>query len=127
MAIQDSPVIGSAGQMGAMRLMRASVAQDLLAYGRDGSKLGTVEHLMIDMFGGRVEYAVLSFGGFLGLGQKYHPVPFAFLRLSTDGAGYIVDVDRELIDGSPSYRKDDAPAFDEAYGHRIRSYYEAKL
>ncbi|MGL5840100.1 MAG: PRC-barrel domain-containing protein [Sphingorhabdus sp.] len=125
--MQDSPVIGSAANAGSMRLMRATVQQDLNAYGRDASKLGTVEHLMIDMFSGKVEYAVLSFGGFLGLGQKYHPIPFGFLRLSTDGAGYIIDVDRELLDGSPSYRRDDAPAFDEAYGQRIQSYYGAKV
>jgi sporulation protein YlmC with PRC-barrel domain len=108
-----------------MRLIVSTLNQKLIAYGRDASKLGTVEQLVINMFSGQAEYAILSFGGFLGLGQKYHPVPFGFLRVSTDGAGYIVDVDKMLIDGSPSYRNDDAPVFDEAYGQRIKSYYSA--
>ena len=112
---------------GSMRLLISTLNTKLTAYARDGSKLGSVEQLVIDMFTGKSEYAVLSFGGFLGLGQKYHPVPFSYLRVSTDGAGYIVDVDKTLIDGSPSYRVDDAPAFDEAYGQRIKSYYTATV
>ena len=110
---------------GSIRLIVSTLNHKLTAYARDASKLGSVEQLVIDMFTGKAEYAVLSFGGFLGLGQKYHPVPFSYLRVSTDGAGYIIDVDKTLIDGSPSYRNDDAPAFDEAYGQRIKSYYSA--
>jgi PRC-barrel domain len=110
---------------GALRLVLSSLRSKLKAYGRDGKELGTVEQFVTDMFSGRTEYAVLSFGGFLGIGQKYHPVPFSFLRVSTDGAGYIVDLDKTLIDGSPSYRDDDAPVFDEAYGRRLKSYYSA--
>jgi sporulation protein YlmC with PRC-barrel domain len=111
---------------GSMRLLISVIKTKLDALGRDGTKLGVVEQLVINMFTGKTEYVVLSFGGFLGLGQKYHPIPFDFLRVSTDGAGYIVDTDKVLIDGSPSYRKDDAPAFDESYGQRIRSYYTLK-
>ena len=108
---------------GSIRLVTAVVHQRLNAYGRDNSKLGTVEQFVVDMFSGHTAYAVLSFGGFLGLGQKYHPIPFQYLRVSTDGAGYILDVDKVLIDGSPGYRRDDAPVFDQAYGERITSYY----
>lgn len=104
-------------------LVASVLKQKLTAYGRGGSKLGTVEQFLTDMFMGKVEYAVLSFGGFLGLGQKYHPVPFSFLRVSADGSGYTVDIDKSVIDGSPSYRDDDAPLFDDAYGKRIHSYY----
>lgn len=117
-----SPDVGSEYRS-SLRLITATINGALVAFSRDGSKLGTVERLVIDMFSGKTEYAVLSFGGFLGLGQKYHPIPFSYLRVSTDGAGYIVDVDKTLIDGSPSYRVDDAPAFDEGYGQRITSYY----
>jgi len=109
--------------LGSIRLLLSTLKQKLKAYGRDNKELGSVEQLVTDMFSGKTEYAVLSFGGFLGLGQKYHPVPFSLLRVSTDGAGYIVDLDKTLIDGSPSYRVDDAPVFDQAYGERIKSYY----
>lgn len=108
---------------GTALLVASSLKHKLLAYGRNGAKLGTVEQFLTDMFTGQAQYAVLSFGGFLGLGQKYHPVPFSFLRVSADGKGYIIDIDKTLIDGSPSYRDEDAPLFDEAYGRRITSYY----
>jgi hypothetical protein len=47
---------------------------------------------------------VLSFGGFLGLGQSYHPIPFSLLSVNQEKGGYIVNADRSLLDGSPSYR-----------------------
>ncbi len=109
----------------AMRLVISTLKSKLTVYGRDGKNLGSVEQFVTAMHTGKTEYAVLSFGGFLGIGQKYHPVPFSYLRLSTDGAGYILDVDKALVDGSPSYRNDDAPIFDEGYGERITSYYVA--
>jgi hypothetical protein len=104
-------------------LLSATLPKGINAYGRDGTKLGMVDALMIDMASGTARYAILSFGGFLGLGQKYHPVPFALLQLSSDRAGYIVNVDTLLLDGSPSYRPDDAPVFNAEYGRRIESYY----
>lgn len=106
-------------------LVASTLKRSIAVHGRDGKKLGTVEQFLTDMLSGQARYAVLSFGGFLGLGQKYHPVPFAFLRVSADGNGYIVDIDKSIIDGSPSYRDDDAPLFDDAYGRRITSYYSA--
>lgn len=122
----DNPSLDKTNRYnGSFRLVAATLNHKLIAYARDGSKLGSVQQLIINMFSGKTEYAVMSFGGFLGIGQKYHPVPFEYLRISTDGAGYIVDVDKTLINGSPSYRDDDAPAFDEAYGLRIQSYYSA--
>lgn len=124
MTLETQPIADS-GYRGALRLVTSDINAKLKAYGRDNRELGSVEQFVTDMFSGKAEYAVLSFGGFLGLGQKYHPVPFSALRVSTDGAGYIVDIDKTIIDGSPSYRKDDAPVFDEAYGQRIKSYYAA--
>ena len=121
--MSDNQPIADEAYRGSMRLVIAALKTKLKAYGRDGKELGTVEQFVTDMFSGHTQYAVLSLGGFLGLGQKYHPVPFSYLRVSTDGAGYIVDVDKTLIDGSPSYRNDDAPVFDGAYGQRIKSYY----
>jgi PRC-barrel domain len=123
--VADNQPIADEAYRGSMRLVIAALKTKLKAYGRDGKELGMVEQFVTDMFSGDTQYAVLSLGGFLGLGQKYHPVPFSYLRVSTDGAGYIVDVDKTLIDGSPSYRNDDAPVFDEAYGQRIKSYYSA--
>jgi hypothetical protein len=78
---------------------------------------------MVDKITGQVAYAVLSFGGFLGLGQRYHPLPWQSLRYDTGREGYVVNVDKAMLEGSPSYRPDDAPDFDDAYGERISTYY----
>ena len=57
------------------RLISSEKVDGTAVYNRDGDRLGTVHHLMIDKYNGKVEYAVMSFGGFLGMGEKYHPPP----------------------------------------------------
>lgn len=90
---------------------------------RDGHKLGSVHSFIVDKPTGQVAFAVLSFGGFLGLGQKYHPVPWAVLSYDPAREAYVVDVDKAMLEGSPSYRPDDAPEFNQVYGERISTYY----
>lgn len=101
----------------------AALKTDLAVYSRDGNKLGKVSEVMVDLLTGRVEFAIASFGGFLGLGQKYHPLPFGLLDYREDKGGFMVSAEPALIDGSPAYRVDDAPVFDAAYGDRLHSYY----
>ena len=90
---------------------------------RDGHKLASVHSFILDKPTGRVRYAILSYGGFLGLGQKYHPVPWETLTYSSESDGYVLGIDKAMLEGSPSFRPDDAPVFDEAYGERISTYY----
>ena len=66
-------------------------------------KLGTVEDIMIDKASGRIAYAVLSFGGFLGIGDRYYPLPWEKLTYDKELGGYVVDLDRETLEGAPSY------------------------
>ncbi|MFM5914550.1 MAG: PRC-barrel domain-containing protein [Chakrabartia godavariana] len=101
----------------------ATLRQDLMIFSRDGNKLGKVSEVMVDLARGRVDFAIVSFGGFLGLGQKYHPLPFGLLDYREDKGGYVVSAEPALIDGSPAYRVDDAPVFDASYGDRLYSYY----
>lgn len=101
----------------------ATLRSDMQIFDRSGNKLGKITEVMMDLATGAAEFAVISFGGFLGLGQKYHPIPFELLHLRDDLAGYVIDADTRLIDGSPAYRVDDAPVFDRGYGDRLRSYY----
>jgi hypothetical protein len=105
------------------RLIASNRVEGTSVYGRDGSKVGSVHSFMVDKLTGQVAYAVLSFGGFLGLGQKYHPLPWDSLNYDVGREGYVVNVDKTLLEGSPSYRPDDAPVFDDAYGERISTYY----
>jgi hypothetical protein len=105
------------------RFIASNRVEGTTVYGPDGRKVGTVHSFMVDKLTGRVAYAVLSFGGFLGLGQRYHPLPWSSLRYDMGREGYVVNVDKAMLEGSPSYRPDDAPEFDDAYGDRISTYY----
>jgi PRC-barrel domain protein len=105
------------------RLIASNPVDGMTVYARDGRKLGSLHSFILDKPTGGVAFAVLSFGGFLGLGQKYHPVPWALLAYDADRDSYIVNVDKAMLDGSPSYRPDDAPEFNDAYGERIATYY----
>ena len=67
-----------------------------------GEKLGSVEDVMIDKVSGRAIYAVMSFGGFLGMGEKYHPLPWATLKYDEQKGGYVVNLDKKQLEGAPS-------------------------
>ncbi|PTQ12386.1 photosystem reaction center subunit H [Sphingomonas oleivorans] len=105
------------------RLAAADRVTGTAVHARDGRKLGTIHSFIVDKLTGQIAFAVLSIGGFLGLGQKYHPLPWELLAYDEFKDGYVVNVDLERLHGSPSYRPDDAPQFDEAYGQRIAAYY----
>jgi hypothetical protein len=106
----------------ARSLLTARV-DDTLVYDPDGRKLGSVHSFHIHRASGQVEYAVLSFGGFLGLGQSFHPVPFGLLSVNQERGGYTVIVSKTMLDGGPSYRPDSAPVWDAPYARRISEYF----
>ena len=93
-----------------------------------GEKIGTVERLMIDKVSGKVAYAVMSFGGFLGVGERYHPLPWRMLTYDTGLGGYVVDVTREQLEGGPTYGRGETPWTSnpnfgrEVYGHYGQPY-----
>ena len=89
---------------------------------RDGSGVGTVYSYMIHKRSGRVTHAVLSLGGFMGLGKSFYPVPFALLQFDPVRDVYVVTVDAALLKGGPSWASN-APAFDQGYADRVASYY----
>lgn len=75
----------------------------------DGQKLGHVEEIVIDLDSGRVSYAVLASGGFLGLGEKYFAVPWGLLNVDTDTHEVIIDVSKETLENAPGFDKDNWP------------------
>jgi hypothetical protein len=89
-----------------------------------GEKLGSIDDLMIDKISGQVRYAVLEFGGFLGMGTDRYPIPWNLLKYSTDKGGYMVPLDKASLEKAPKYTEDSAPVFDKDYGAHINSYYE---
>ncbi|WP_435167295.1 PRC-barrel domain-containing protein [Falsirhodobacter sp. 1013] len=71
-------------------------------YSPTGDHLGQIDHLMIDKKSGTVAYAVLGFGGFLGLGEGHHPVPWQKLRYDTERNGFITDLTKDQLEGAPA-------------------------
>lgn len=76
---------------------------------KSGEQLGTIKELMIDLDDGQVAYAVLSFGGFLGLGDKLFAIPLEALTSGAEAGTVILDVDRELLENAPGFDKDHWP------------------
>jgi len=89
--------------------------------------LGKIEHLMIDLESGRVAYAVLSFGGFLGMGDKLFAIPWSSLKVDTDEHRFVLNVDKELLKAAPGFDKEHWPDMaDRTWGAKVYTYYGAK-
>jgi sporulation protein YlmC with PRC-barrel domain len=92
-------------------------------YNRAGDKLGSIDDLMIDKHSGEVRYAVLEFGGFLGIGTDRYPLPWSMLKYDTVKEGYVVPLDEEKLDKAPRYSQYDVPNFSNDYGKRVQDCY----
>ena len=105
------------------RLIASNKVEGTAVYNRQGDRLGTVHNFMVDKRSGQAEYAVMSFGGFLGMGESYHPLPWKVLTYDTNQGGYVVDLDKDMLEKAPSYSSGDEPRYDRAYGEQVNSYY----
>ena len=92
-------------------------------YNSAGEKLGTVDDLMIDKLSGQIRYAVLEFGGFLGISTDRYPIPWNMLKYDTSKDGYVVPLDKAKLENAPKYPDEKAPAFDTEYSKRIYTHY----
>jgi sporulation protein YlmC with PRC-barrel domain len=93
-------------------------------YNAAGEKLGTVDAIMIDKYEGKVAYAVMSFGGFLGIGEQYHPLPWQSLDYDERKDGYVVNMTTEQLKAAPTLGKDEYDRLkDRIYGAAIYSHY----
>ena len=103
-------------------LIQSNVAHSLKIESRDGDSVGSVYSFMVHKGTGKVTHAVLSLGGFLGMGRSFYPLPFALLDFDPVRDLYVVTIDRRLLEGGPSWANN-APVFDQAYADRVASYY----
>src|ERR1700730_18427245 len=102
------------------RLIASNKVEGTAVYNRQGERLGTVHNFIIDKFSGHVAYAFMSFGGFLGMGERYHPLPRSGLDYVTRHVGYVIHLDRSRLEKAPSYTASSMPNWsDRAYGSRI--------
>jgi PRC-barrel domain len=86
-------------------LIGSDKVQGTAVYSADQEKIGFVERVMIEKISGRVSYAVLSFGGFVGIGDDYYPLPWPSLKYNVDLGGYQTLVPIEKIKGAPKYAR----------------------
>ena len=92
-------------------------------YNANGDKLGSIDDLMIDKFSGQVRYAVLEFGGFLGMGTDRYPLPWSILKYDTRFDGYVVPVDKAQLENAPRYSPNEIPDYSDDYGRTVYSHY----
>ena len=104
-------------------LYQSNKPDAMSAQTRDGDKLGSIHAFMINKRTGQTVYAILTIGGFLGMGKAYYPIPFRLLAFEPTTDTYIVTIDRRVLEGGPSWANN-APVFDQAYADRVASYYE---
>jgi sporulation protein YlmC with PRC-barrel domain len=105
-------------------LIASSKVEGTAVYDMDGERLGTITSFMVDKRSGQAEYAVMQFGGFLGLGADYYPVPWQMLSYDTDQGGYVVDLDKDVLEDAPRYGSDaEAPNYDADYDRAVYTYY----
>jgi hypothetical protein len=105
-------------------LISSEKVEGAIVYNAAGEELGSIHHLMLNKTAGTVAHAIMSFGGFLGIGNQYHPLPWALLKYDTEKGGYVVNLDKSQLQGAPAYPAEDEPIWDDpAYEARINDFW----
>jgi hypothetical protein len=105
------------------RLIASNKVEGTEVYNRAGEHLGEVHNFMVDKFTGQVSYAVMSFGGFLGIGSRYHALPWDALDYDVKQGGYVVDIGTEKLRDAPSFGFEEDPWADPKYSAGVRDYW----
>jgi sporulation protein YlmC with PRC-barrel domain len=109
------------------RLMGADTLNGNDVFNEKNEDLGDIKEFMLDMDTGRVSYAVLSYGGFLGMGDRLFAVPWNALKLDTVNKRFVLNVDKERLEHAPGFDKDNWPNMsDQTWAQGIHTYYGTK-
>jgi sporulation protein YlmC with PRC-barrel domain len=98
--------MAAVSEMTGKPLIESDRVEGTNVYDPDGNKVGSIKRLMIEKLTGKVSYAVMTFGGFLGLGEKEHTVPWDKLDYDTGLEGYRTDITEEQLQGAPSFYRE---------------------
>jgi hypothetical protein len=105
-------------------LIGSDKVEGTAVYGADNQKIGSIQRVMIDKQSGKVSYAVLSFGGFLGIGDDYYPLPWQSLKYDTSLGGYRTGITENQLKGAPKYNNDNSWNWnDPARARSVNDYY----
>jgi sporulation protein YlmC with PRC-barrel domain len=110
-------------------LISARKVDGTSVYNANGDSLGSIHDIMINKRTGQVAYAVMSFGGFLGIGEKYHPLPWNMLKYDENQGGYRVNLSDDKLRNGPAYSQTelDDDFVVGGYGRRVQDYYGTGL
>ncbi len=115
---------GASSEMTGNRLISAEKVQGTAVYNLEGERLGQVEDVMLHKLSGKVAFAIMGFGGVLGIGHKHTPLPWSVLTYDPDKNGYVVPLGKEQLKSGPSYNKDELTNDDNGWGQRVNDYYQ---
>jgi hypothetical protein len=105
-------------------LIGSDKVEGTAVYGTDRNKIGSIERVMINKVSGKVSYAVLGFGGFLGLGNDHYPLPWQSLKYDTSLGGYVTGITASELRNAPHYaERDEWNWSDDAKVHALNAYY----
>ena len=114
------------GVMTGKPLIESDRVEGTTVYDPGGNDIGSIKRLMIEKMNGRVAYAVMSFGGFLGMGAEEHAVPWSKLTYDTNLGGYRTDVTEQQLRGAPTFTRDrDWDWSDRSRERQLHDYYRA--
>jgi hypothetical protein len=109
-------------------LIGSDKVEGTAVYGADEQRIGTIQRIMIDKISGKVAFAVTSFGGFLGIGEDYYPVPWPSLKYDTRLGGYRAGITINQLQGAPKYSRNiDWDWNDRARDRQVYDYYNTPL
>jgi hypothetical protein len=92
-------------------------------FDRAGGKLGVIKEVLINKLTGQAEFVLGATGGFLGVGEKFHPLPWALLAYNQTPEGYVVAVDKAAIKNAPAYDRDQLTGAHYGWGEQVHRYY----
>ena len=114
------------GVMTGKPLIESDRVEGTTVYDPQGNNIGSIKRLMIEKIGGRVAYAVMSFGGFLGMGSQEHAIPWSKLTYDTNLGGYRTDITEKQLSGAPAFARDgDWDWSDRSRERQLHDYYRA--
>jgi hypothetical protein len=109
-----------------VRLISSTKVEGTSVVGSDGATLGTIQSFMVDKYTGRVAYAVMKFGGTMGVGTSLFPLPWPLLDYDVEKDGYSLEVTKEQMSSAPRFEPDNEPEFSPEYRRTLIAFYRPR-
>ncbi len=106
-----------------VRLISSKKVEGTPVVGTNGETLGTIQSFMVDKYTGRVAYAIMSFGGAMGVGASLFPLPWPILEYDVEKDGYALDITKDQLADAPRFEANDEPEFSPEYRRSLITFY----